>query len=290
MSQSTTTSLQGPFGEAQIGSLTEQIDDDDLLLYVDGDVDQKKMQIIEGDTALEARARRLGHAQNRLQEKLRGHDCPSTTELGEYHLGLMESMDHVRIQEHIRQCGNCLEQLNSLAEFMLQAQPVIQHDNRMREPRRLFLYPRVPPVTGSTLAMASGFRNRSTSGQLTQINDSHYMYHFSYEDEQGETYSGDISLQIQKTKDSPRQLHNRSNVSSQHQTQGLHKSLTGLITGNLNTLFDLVELVDNKTTTPIAQAEVNKFGGFILPQIQEGAYELHLKSETQCVCLRELHV
>jgi hypothetical protein len=53
-------------------------------------------------------------------------DCPETTELGEYHLGLQESTRRAAIQQHLKSCPHCTRELAEMAHFLEQLQPELE--------------------------------------------------------------------------------------------------------------------------------------------------------------------
>jgi hypothetical protein len=64
--------------------------------------------------------------QNRLKRQLYRVTCPTSTELGDYHLGLLPASQALVVAQHVRQCPLCRSDLVKLEKFLLEEQEVTE--------------------------------------------------------------------------------------------------------------------------------------------------------------------
>ena len=94
-----------------------ELDDRQLLLYLDGKGDQEVVSHLERCTYCLERANALADLQNRLTSRLYRTTCPSSMELGEYHLRMLPDPERLMIRHHIGECPHCTRELAQLEEF-----------------------------------------------------------------------------------------------------------------------------------------------------------------------------
>lgn len=71
------------------------------------------------------RAAELAKVQNLVMASLYRMACPSSLELGEYHLKLLPAAKAATVQRHVVQCPHCASEMVQLASFMGQADPYL---------------------------------------------------------------------------------------------------------------------------------------------------------------------
>jgi hypothetical protein len=72
------------------------------------------------------RATRLAKAQGRLTEQLFRLECPSSHELGEYHLGTLTREREASIRQHVADCSRCIAELAQLKAFLADLAPEVE--------------------------------------------------------------------------------------------------------------------------------------------------------------------
>jgi hypothetical protein len=65
-------------------------------------------------------------AENKLKSLLYRFQCPSTMELGEYELGLLDQFRGRQIETHMMECPRCQADLVQMTQFMAEPMPVLQ--------------------------------------------------------------------------------------------------------------------------------------------------------------------
>ena len=97
--------------------------DEQLLAYLDGEVEPEVAAQIEASSADVRRARDLTKLQNNLAARLYRVDCPDSIDLGEYHLGLFDQSRARIFRRHLRDCPHCTKELEQLSQFIDLEQP-----------------------------------------------------------------------------------------------------------------------------------------------------------------------
>lgn len=96
-----------------------ELDDKQLLIYLDGQADEATRSHLTDCTHCRERAQALDRLQKRLTSKLYRHTCPSSIELGEYHLRMLPASQMLVIAQHVRECPHCAREIAELEEFFL---------------------------------------------------------------------------------------------------------------------------------------------------------------------------
>ena len=94
-----------------------ELDDRQLLLYLDGKGDQDVVSHLERCTYCHERANALASLQKRLTSRLYRITCPSPLELGEYHLHMLPASEMHMIRHHLGECPHCTRELAQLEAF-----------------------------------------------------------------------------------------------------------------------------------------------------------------------------
>jgi hypothetical protein len=95
------------------------LDDTQILSYVEGEADNDIVAHIKKCPYCAERANRLALMQNRLRARLYRSTCPSSMELGDYHLGLLPASLELVIAQHVRGCPRCRHEIEELEEFLV---------------------------------------------------------------------------------------------------------------------------------------------------------------------------
>jgi hypothetical protein len=96
-----------------------ELDDKQLLVYLDGGVDKEVVSHLERCGYCFERANALARLQNRLTSRLYRINCPSSLELGEYQLRMLPASQMLVIGQHVRECPHCAREIAQLEEFFL---------------------------------------------------------------------------------------------------------------------------------------------------------------------------
>ena len=126
------------------------LDDAQIISYVEGEADHGIVAHIRECPYCAERANRWALLQNRLRASLYRTDCPSSMELGEYHLGYLPASQELVIAQHVRQCPQCRREMAELGVFL--AESDVQPD--LLE-RAKVLFARLVGGSGSTPAFGA---------------------------------------------------------------------------------------------------------------------------------------
>lgn len=96
-----------------------ELDDKQLLLYLDGKADEEILSHLERCAYCLERANALADLQNRLTSGLYRITCPSPMELGEFHLHMLPASEMHLIRHHISECPHCTRELAQVEAFFL---------------------------------------------------------------------------------------------------------------------------------------------------------------------------
>lgn len=89
-----------------------------LLAYLDGDALDAVGAHLARCPDCRARALALARQHNRLTAQLYRLTCPSSHDLGEYHLGILDQVASEAIATHITECQHCREELAQLKAYL----------------------------------------------------------------------------------------------------------------------------------------------------------------------------
>ena len=135
------------------------LDDAQIISYVEGEADHETVTHIKECPYCAERASQWARLQNRLRASLYRTECPSSMELGEYHLGYLPDSQELVVAQHVRQCPQCRREIAELGVFL--AEPDVQPD--LLETARV-LFARL--VGGSGSAPALGALRGASKGPL----------------------------------------------------------------------------------------------------------------------------
>ena len=94
------------------------LDDLQIISYVEGEADDKTVAHIRQCPYCAERARQATLLQQWMRAKFFRSTCPSSMELGEYHLGLMPASQRLVIAQHVGECPHCRREVADLEGFL----------------------------------------------------------------------------------------------------------------------------------------------------------------------------
>jgi hypothetical protein len=219
------------------------ITDAELIAYIEGEADVQLVQLIEQSEVLSRRARQLERETTWLTAQLFRCNCPGADELGDFHLGLLPATQARDIQQHLVHCPHCSRELAQYRDFL--GAPPVQPGLAKR------IVIAVARLLDSALspkpALAPAYALRGEGAKLT-------LY---------EADGWQISLDVQEDVEKPG-----------------YQSIIGVVIGpDVHTFsVDLWREGEHLDTVP-----VDKTGGFVLPALLPGVYELIIKGTSVIV-------
>ncbi len=235
------------------------LDETTLLMYLDGEASRQIVEHIEKCPHCHQRAERLAHMTNNLKTRLFRATCPTSVELGEYHLGMLSQDQTASVAEHLGICPHCRQELEQLESYMADLEPTL-------EPSRLTQVKERVKVLIANLIDRGGAAGPGLTPLPAGIRG---------DDEEGpRTYQADdieIMLDVQADTDQPDR-----------------RVILGLITG-LDTPDDMevhVWRADQLLTT----AGVDDLGNFSVPNLAPATYELIVSGPDIEVHIQDLGV
>lgn len=94
------------------------LEDIEIARYVDGEADETIVAHIYECPFCSERSRQWTLLQNRLRKQFYRTTCPTPTELGDHHLGLLPAPQALMVAQHLRECPLCRRELAQLQEFL----------------------------------------------------------------------------------------------------------------------------------------------------------------------------
>jgi hypothetical protein len=220
-----------------------ELTDRELLTYIDGEAGQQVVAHLERCPHCREKAHRLARFQHRLTAQLYRLTCPSSMELGEYHLGILARDRVGAVARHLSECPHCTREVAELKEYLGELAPdlefsplervrvlVAQLVHGRRDPGR----PGMPALTPAY----AGLRGAEEEPRLYQAED--------------------IQVVIEVQQDAE---------------QRDRKVLLGLVIGT-----NISELKAHlwQANQHIITASVDELGNFVIPNLAPGSYELIL--------------
>lgn len=103
--------------------MPDDLSDDQLLAYLDGDAEPDMVRRIEANPAYQPRLQALRAAQDELIHMLRPLKRPSSLTLGEYHLGLLPQAEARQVEAYLAQHPHAAHQLARLQDYLSEVDP-----------------------------------------------------------------------------------------------------------------------------------------------------------------------
>jgi hypothetical protein len=237
-------------------SLPPELDVSELLVYLDDKTDREVAAHLEQCPHCHARAQRLAHMQDRLTAGLYRVTCPSPTELGEYHLGVLPRDQGVAVARHLTDCPHCSREVAQLTGYLDE----LAADIEFGPLDRIKIW--VAELVGGTGADRPG--TRALAPAFAGIRG----------DEEGPRIyqAGDVQIAVDVQDDA---------------TQPDRKMVLGLITG-----IELHELTGHLWLAGehVAKSAVDDLGNLIIGNLEPGDYLLILSGSDLEIQIQDLDV
>lgn len=107
-----------------------------LMAFLDGEADPETTLHLQQCDHCHDRAKTLEREQKLLTSRLHRAACPSTDELGEFHLRILPSDQMLVISQHVRECPLCTREIEQLKGFLSDLVPVSE-GNLLQQTKRL---------------------------------------------------------------------------------------------------------------------------------------------------------
>jgi hypothetical protein len=226
------------------------ITDAELIAYVEGEANVQLVQLIEQSETLSRRARQLERDITWLTTQLFRCNCPDADELGDFHLGMLPATQARDIQQHLARCPHCSRELAQYRDFL--GAPPAQPGlaKRIVVAVAKLLDSVLPPE--QALAPAYALRGEGTKLMLYEAD------------------GWQISLDVQEDVEKPG-----------------YQSIIGVVIGpDVHTFsVDLWQEGEHLGTVP-----VDEIGGFALPALLPGVYELIIKGTQVIVHIQSFSI
>ncbi|HEY4688946.1 MAG TPA: hypothetical protein VIK33_06520 [Anaerolineae bacterium] len=233
-----------------------ELDDIQLMAYLDGEVDHSVVSHLAHCPYCRDKADRLAHLQHRLATRLYRIECPSPMELGEYHLGLLDSTRTATVARHLDECPHCTHEIAELKTYLNHLAPTLE----------LSLPDRIKVLIARLVSGAQGAASERVT--LTPA-----FAGIRGEQAGPAVYQTDgvqVAIEIQSDVEQP-------------DRQVMLGLVTGLETRPLTAhLWQAERLV---TTAPVDEA-----GNFVIPHLTPGRYELILSGPDVEIHIQALEV
>lgn len=103
-----------------------ELNDRELLAYLDGEASHQVVAHLEQCPHCRERAEALARLQGQMTAKLYRITCPSTMELGEYHLGLLPGDRSAAVSRHLMECPHCSGEVAQLTGYLGELAPELE--------------------------------------------------------------------------------------------------------------------------------------------------------------------
>jgi hypothetical protein len=100
-----------------------ELDDKQLLAYLGGEAGEEVVSHLQGCAYCRQKAETLDRFQKHLTTRLYRLTCPSSIELGEYHLHMLPASQMLVIGQHLRECPHCAREIAQLESFLSDQAP-----------------------------------------------------------------------------------------------------------------------------------------------------------------------
>lgn len=194
----------------------------------------------------------MENIEKRLAAQLYRVTCPTTTELGEFHLHLMAGSQADTIRQHLRSCPHCQAELTQLQTYLTDLTPDVEHS--LSERIQIWIARLIPAGTmgGGTPQPALALRGQDNGPLMYEAGDAQ------------------LTLEVQ---DDPEKTGFRT--------------ILGLLIG-VETAEATAHLWQE--AQKVAQVPVDEFGNFAFAGLSPGAYELIVSGPDFEIHLQELAV
>jgi hypothetical protein len=235
-----------------------ELDDRTLLIYIDGQATPDIIAHIERCSHCRERARRLAGLEDRLTTQLYRIDCPSPSDLGEFHLGMLPAAQAEAVRRHLGECPHCWREIAQLESYLTDLAPTLEPGplEHVVERVRVWVARLVGRGPLGQPALSPAFASVRGGEQEPLIYEA------------GEVQ---VIIEIQEDVDQPD-----------------YRTILGLVIG----LTPSQELKAHLWTAEqrLATVPVDELGNFILPNVRCGRYELMLSGPEIDIHIQDLEI
>jgi len=234
-----------------------ELSDLQLLTYLDGEGDNDIRSHLMGCPYCRERAGGFARLQNRLSSQLYRLTCPSSIELGEYHLRVLLASQELIVAQHLRECPHCKREVDELQNYLSDFPPVAE--------RRV--------LAGIKVLVARMVSGRAADSEYGEISSAPAFSGLRGEEDEPFIYQADKVRIVIEVQDDVEQMG--------------FKTLLGLVTGLESNDFTIqMSQGDNV----IATTSVDEIGNFIISHLSPGHYQLILSGPNMEIHVQSLPV
>lgn len=239
---------------------SSKLRDGELLAYLAGDADATMTSHLARCKECQQRAATLAAQEQQLTTSLYRKDCPSSLQVGEYHLGLLSAAESRAIAAHLRRCPLCTDEVVMLTNYLADVAPTLDHTP-------------APSLLARTRTMVArlvdGISPQGSLGTLTpalaglrgEAGD-HLVF---------EADGVQVIIDVQEDSEHPAQ-----------------RIILGLLLGLPDPQTVTAHLWHNDR--PVATTTVDELGNFVIPTLTPGLYDLILSSDKTEVHIQALAI
>jgi hypothetical protein len=234
--------------------------DSELLAYLAGDADATMSSHLAHCKECQQRAAVLAAQEQQLTTTLYRMDCPSSLQVGEYHMGLLSAAESRAVAAHLRHCPLCTDEVVMLTNYLADVAPSLDRA----------LAPSLVARTRSVVArLVDGLSTLGGQGSFTpalaglrgEIGD-HRLF---------EADGVQVMIDVQEDGEHPAQ-----------------RVLLGLLLGLPDPHAVTAHLW--RDDRPVTTTTVDELGNFIIPALTPGLYDLILSSDKAEVHIQALAI
>lgn len=231
--------------------------DEQLLAFIDGEATADIVTHLQQCVSCGQRAKLLARQQNQLLAQLYRVECPSSLELGEYHIGLLAPERVVAVEQHLTHCLHCAREVQTVQNYLQTLAPSAKPVP-------------APAFTGQSLGQTLGQKlgkwvatlvDRLASDELEGGSLPAFASLRGDQEEQAVYKAGHVQIVIELQRDS---------------SQPDHKLLLGLVLGI--GADQTVEAYLEQAGQALGSAPVDELGNFVFEHLTAGLYTLILRS------------
>jgi len=234
--------------------------DGELLAYLAGDADATITGHLARCKECQLRAAALAAQEQQLTTSLYRMDCPSSLQVGEYHLGLLSAAESRAVAAHLYHCPHCKDEVAMLTNYLADVAPTLD-----RAPVPSFL-----ARTRSVVArLVDGFSTLGGQNSLTPAlaglrgkAGDHRVF---------EADGVQVIIDVQEDGEHPAQ-----------------RVILGLLLGLPDPHSVTAHLW--RDDRPVTTTTVDELGNFVIPTLMPGIYDLILSSDKAEVHIQALSI
>jgi hypothetical protein len=226
------------------------LNDGQLLSFLDGDADPATIRHLAACPACRRQAQQLAQMIKQTTTYLYRLDCPSTTELGEYQLGVLPRAQAANVAAHLAMCPHCWGEIAQLQQFLNDTAADIEVS--VLERVKVFI---ARLISGGGTPTPFSFAPAGIRG----AGGAPLVY---------EAADTQITLTVEAQEDQPDK-----------------RTLLGLLSADTTATFDVQLLQDEQV---VAQTTVDESDNFVLTDLPPGAYDMTISGVGMEIHIQDL--